>query len=682
MGNMSMPLSNPLNILIDTLPYGIYWLDDTGIVRGCNRAFIEMLGLHSRSLITGKKIDQVKPHLSVVSLIGANEVDMLISLEDKALTSAIQSATITLERFRPGIGRNWIRSDAYSFSGLDGQTGLLVQCQDVSTQERVLLDLRMANLKSEAATLELENYLEQAEILRRQAEAANRAKSEFLANISHELRTPMNGIIGLMELMCDMKLTDEQKELATSVLGSGQGLLALLNDLLDISKIEAGELHLEIIHTDLHKLVQDVSNLFTTTASQKGISLDVRLSPDIPQYINCDPNRIKQILINLIGNAIKFTDKGSVTVEIKKRLERGDEHMQICVKDTGIGIPKDKHELIFAKFIQADVSTSRRFGGTGLGLSITKELVEMMHGRIWLDSIVNEGTSFYVSLPLVVSKEDMASKNLNGEGVSDVEQQTKFDSLSVLVVDDHPVNLLFMRKALQKLGLPNIDEAVSGLDSLGLVERKKYDLIFMDCQMPEMDGFETARQIRQLENSKNKNTPIVAVTADAMKGAREKCLDSGMNDYVSKPIELEKLKSILLDWGVGQTNNKHQKTNAEAKQELTHYPVMNWDHFSIFTDGDPVQEHELIEIFLTYGEETIALIRMAMENSDYAQWRSMCHKLKGSAANLGAISLSHVCAVAEALPDPIGEAHAKIFDNINSEYGIIARELQVRLTSH
>lgn len=676
----------PFDVVLDVLPYGIYWKDDEGIIQGANRSFMDMTGVYSRSGLIGKTFDDLRAHVTVVSMLGDMELKVLQNMEDQALTAAGGTATTMIERFRPGIGRSWIRADSYSFATHEGQPGLMVICRDVTEQERTIRDIRMANLRAEATTLELENYLEQAEILRRQAEAANRAKSEFLANVSHELRTPMNGIIGLMELMSGTFLNEEQKELVQSTLGSSRGLLSLLNDLLDISKIEAGELHLENIAFNLHKIIAADCSLFQAAAAKKGVEIRYSIASDVPSWLMGDPGRIHQIVNNLVGNAVKFTEKGFVEVQVNKRLDRGEEMILIKIKDTGIGISPDKHEMIFSKFTQADVSTTRKYGGTGLGLAITKELVMMMKGRIWLESLVGEGTTFFIVLPLHVADETPQSSSIDrSENQHEVGEISPYTLARVLVVDDHPVNLLFMRKALKKIGVGCVDEASSGAQALEQATSHEYHLIFMDCQMPDMDGFDTARHIRSLGESLNKATPIVAVTADAMKGAREKCLESGMNDYVTKPIEIEKLSLVMGQWLLPLLEGEEAKEGAVIAALHTAIPekssevVIDWDHFSLFTDNDPAQEFELINMFITYGAETLQAISTAFEQGDMSEFKSMCHKLKGSAANLGARALSKACQAGEAGYNTAPHQKLELLSVIQTEYQAVCTELQSRL---
>ncbi len=514
---------------------------------------------------------------------------------------------------------------------------------------------------------QLKNYIDQVRAAHSramkamdEAERANNAKSDFLANMSHELRTPMNGIIGLNELLMDMGLTKDQQELVEAIHTSSRNLLILLNDILDISKIEGGELVLEKIPFDLPRAISETINLLKPIASRKGVILDKAINPLVPQKINGDATRLQQILTNLVGNAVKFTDSGYVRLDVTSSKLDSKTMLHIRVEDTGVGIPEDKHEIIFSKFSQADVSTARKYGGTGLGLAISKHLVEIMHGSIRLESVIGKGTTFYVDLP--VEEASFECIPLCQEPETQSSYQT---DVSLLVVDDHPVNLLFMRKVLKKLGFKNVDEARSGSEALKLMQGKKaYDLILMDCQMPEMDGFEASIRIRSGEAPGNENTSIIAITADAMKGAREKCLLAGMNDYISKPIDVNKMISVLSMW------LKDLKTDIpyEPSEEINENQIMDWTRLDIFSDGDPAERGELIKLFITHAKDSIKVMEQSLTRDTCLEWKKAAHKLKGSAANLGALKLSKICEEAENNFEASQQEKEKILEVLKNDF--------------
>ncbi len=458
---------------------------------------------------------------------------------------------------------------------IDDEQAYIVYCYDITARKSYEKELQ----KSQQVT-------EQA---RKEAEQANQARGDFLANMSHELRTPMNGIIGLSDILLDASLNKESKELIEAINSSSKNLLILLNDLLDFSKIEAGEISVESIPYNPSDIIHQLEKLHRPVASQKGLIMETEIRGNMPDFVLGDPSRLQQILNNLMSNAVKFTDKGSILVSLKCKPQVDNQILlQIAVKDTGIGIPEDKQDKVFKKFQQADSSTSRKYGGTGLGLSITKDLVELMGGAVKLESKLGEGTMFTVAIPAQIAdvqqfKEDQGHNN------KPLGYNT---NAKIMVVDDHPVNLLFMQKTLSKMGFKDFDEADSGKKALSLFKNKNYDLILLDCQMPEMNGFEVAQKIREMETAENEPT-IIAVTADAMKGAEQKCMASGMDDYISKPVDKEKLQQIMTCWIPGETSTETQKENI-TKNTKSDCQIFNWDHLHEFTDGSEAAEKKNI----------------------------------------------------------------------------------------
>lgn len=383
-----------------------------------------------------------------------------------------------------------------------------------------------------------QRYAEEMEKINQQLQVAMQARSDFLANMSHEIRTPMNGVLGMLELVRDTQLSKEQENYINVASRSGTTLLALINDILDLSKIEAGKLELEKIDFNLRQVIDDLNNLFNVQLHDKDLYFHHEYDTDQPEWVRGDRTRVWQILTNLIGNAIKFTNSGGVTVKIHSQ----DDKYCISVSDTGIGIPQDAQAKIFESFTQADSSTTRKFGGTGLGLTISKRLANLMGGDIKVESIPNKGTTFTVFLNLEEGTEPAKEQTVSDEGVV----MDSCYGLHVLLAEDNIVNQQVANGIFKKLGV-QLDIVSDGEQAVSRCREKEYDLIFMDVQMPNLDGYGATKAIKGSTN-KNQATPIIAMTANAMQGDKDKCLAAGMDDYLPKPIQKERLREMLLRW--------------------------------------------------------------------------------------------------------------------------------------
>jgi signal transduction histidine kinase/ActR/RegA family two-component response regulator len=417
-------------------------------------------------------------------------------------------------------------------------------CTDIHEMKVAEQEISRANRALEVEIVERKR----AEVA---AETANRAKSEFLANMSHEIRTPLNGVIGMIELALGTDLTAEQREYLDLVKSSGESLLSVINDILDFSKIEAGKLSIEVLPFDLRQCLARTLNMLASRALLKGLHLSCNIASGVPTALLGDPNRLSQVVTNLMGNALKFTEHGEVVLTVEAETQADHKAMlRFSVSDTGIGVSQEQQEAIFNPFVQADGSTTRKYGGTGLGLAISRNLVGLLGGRMWLESEVGKGSKFHFTASFElqpVEAPEMGAKGAQMLHLHDISVPVvggaSLRRLRILLAEDNVVNQRVAAGLLGKRG-HTVVIAGNGKEALAALDEPPpgaFDLILMDVQMPEMDGFEATRAIRAKEQSSGAHLPIIAMTARAMKGDEERCLAAGMDGYVAKPIQVDDL---------------------------------------------------------------------------------------------------------------------------------------------
>ncbi|MBN4005061.1 ATP-binding protein [Nostoc sp. LPT] len=527
---------------------------------------------------------------------------------------------------------------------------------------------------------EIEHFQGYVYILRDMTERkqAELAKQEFLAMISHEVRTPIASVIGMASLLQYTELTAEQQDFVETIYTSGNSLLKIINDFLDFSKIQSGNLELEEEPFALRNCIHEAFYMLAPTAREKGLKLTFLDSPELPTTIVGDITRLRQVLINLISNAIKFTETGSIEVSVITRKNSDINHssaantdeIQFSIKDTGIGIPRDRVKRLFKVFSQVNSSITRQYGGTGLGLAICKQLCELMGGRIWVESVLNAGSTFYFTIAASVIPEESAGasavfpqqeipKAIESPQVEQLvlKSQELFSvpassspspdlhKLRILLTEDNLVNQKIALKQLKTLGY-SADVANNGKEALQLLEKIPYDLILMDCQMPILDGLETTKEIHRWQESSfaNGRRPVViAMTANAMKQDKQMCLDAGMDDYLSKPVMKENLAATLEYWGSVIFRAK------EATEQISTTDVgsvdlpIDWERLHQLSENNPEFELELLQMFVEDIQPRLELIKIAIAAHDFEQIALQVHQIKGASANMG-VTTMHLAA--------------------------------------
>lgn len=655
-----------LNVIFENVSVGILYLKGRRILR-VNHTFEQMFAC-KRAAIEGQSLHNF--------CACEQECHDLLERSDLALARGEMSSTELVMKRLTG-EEFWCRLTGNNLDPSDPARGSIWILVDITARKQT------------------EEELQRAKDV---AESMSRAKSEFLANMSHEIRTPMNGILGMTELVLDTGLDDEQREYISIVKQSADSLLQILNDILDFSKIEAGKLTLERVEFSLQDELKRALEGASAQCIKKGIGLTCDIDASVPSLVVGDPVRLRQVVSNLLGNAIKFTHEGLVAVDVNYAAQRGQGEVELrfCVADTGIGIPEEKHGHVFESFTQADGSTTRQYGGTGLGLPISKQIVELMGGRIWLESAPGQGSNFYFTACFHLpegAQPQRPGRNISLCFASDSKARAAaagqhsgaatMVALRVLLAEDNAVNQRLARSIIEKAG-HSVTIVSTGAEAIEALSAGRFDVVLMDVQMPVLDGIEATARIRSGEvQGADSTVPIVALTAHAMPGDRERFMRSGMDDYISKPFKQKELLSCL-QWAAQRTPSPvQQATSQDAalhKEDSMPQSTIDFAKALALLDGDTELLDEICEVYLENAPSQLGIIEEALSSGDMKTVQREAHSMKSASGSIGAHKMQALCYDMEKAGAQADLAQASaILSQLRPEFDRVLKALAGRL---
>ena len=634
--------------LYDMAPVGYCTLGENGLILEANLTASTLLGVARGALVE-------RP----ISLFIHKEDQSIYYFHRKQLFDIGEPHTCELRMVKKDGTAFWAFMEATVAQDVDGSTISRIVMSDISARKRYEQTILESHDQLEQQvlerTLQLRQEVEARKLAQLAAEEGNLAKSSFLANMSHEIRTPLSGVIGLAGLLLETPLTGKARRYAEMILTSGKSLLAILNDILDFSRIEAGKLAVESILFSMQEVIGNVINIFIPLAAEKGIALHAAIDPKLPATLLGDPKRLAQVISNLMDNAVKFTAAGDIHLSVwVRRRTTADAELEISVQDTGIGITEEELSRLFTAFSQADYSTTRRFGGSGLGLAICRQLVEFMGGTINTKSTLGKGSLFTVVLSLPIA---------SGVRLTDLQRHQEmprglFAGVRALVAEDHAINREIILALLRRAGI-EADIAVNGSEAVESVRAHDYDILFMDIQMPEMDGFTATRQIRNLDREGVDRLPILALSSYAWAGDREKSLAAGMNDHLIKPIDPDTLDAALRQWlppekCVAVAADKLDLFTISDFMSIPPHPALDVEGGLNRLGGNRKLYLKLLRDFVAMYGETPALLLQELRTVRREDAIHRVHAIRGVAGSLGgkemeaaATELEQACQVAE-----------------------------------